>query len=44
MRDKESSMKLLRKNESLKTSTRANQAVISDPKTYGKQTKKEDDY
>ena len=44
MRDKEFSMKLLRKNESLKTSTRANQAVISDPKTYGKQTKKEDDY
>ena len=40
MRDKEFSMKLLRKNESLKTSTSANQAVISDPKTYGKKQKK----
>ena len=29
-------MKLLRKHASLKTSTRANQAVLSNSKTYGK--------
>ena len=33
-------MKLLRKHASLKTSTRANQAVISNPKTYGKKKQK----
>ena len=40
MRGKDFSMKLLRKHASLKTSTRANQAVISNPKTYGKKNQK----
>ena len=40
MRGNDFSMKLLRKNASLKTSTRANQAVISNQKTYGKKNKK----
>ena len=33
-------MKLLRKHASLKTSTRANQVVIFNPKTYGKKNQK----